>query len=324
MSPAYQPYGPRDAVPPPFYSRGGSFLVLLLEGNQEQLEALVKTMLNDPAEGAVSYTVPSKWIAMQVGSYESLGSRAPGFVSDGVAPETSIAFWVPLLASKAGAKYVALNAPFVYVDQPMSLSSGREVFGYPKSLGRFTPEVWNGTGMQMSAFGGRYFANSRATWGPLIELLNVSPKPVADVLAVAGALGLSPPPVESATQVAETLSLAAGVTAPDGSAKLSGEPWETIERFVAMLEGTMRQAFLKQFRDVKGSTEAVYREVIEADGKVNGPSFAISLDTWQLRLNQQDNHPIATELGLAPVQQTKLAFTMAMDIELLPGEVVAP
>ena len=132
VSPAYQPYGPRDAVPPPFYSRGGSFLVLLLEGNQEQLEALVKTMLDDPAEGAVSYTVPSKWIAMQVGSYESLGSRAPGFVSDGVAPETSIAFWVPLLASKAGAKYVALNAPFVYVDQPMSLSSGREVFGYPE------------------------------------------------------------------------------------------------------------------------------------------------------------------------------------------------
>ncbi len=86
----------------------------------------------------------------------------------------------------------------------------------------------------------------------------------------------------------------------------------------------MRQAFLKQFRDVKGSTEAVYREVIEADGKVIRPELRNLARHLAAELNQQDNHPIATELGLAPVQQTKLAFTMAMDIELLPGTVVAP
>ncbi len=318
MSPAYQNFGPRDVVPPPFYSRGGSFLVLILPAEQTQLQTLVDTMLNEPAKGQVSYTVPGKWVAMQVGTYVALGSRASGYASAGMASETSVAFWVPLLGKQGAATdYVALNAPFVYVDQPMSLSSGREVFGYPKSLGRFTPELWNGSGIEMYAFGGMYFQNSHATWSPLIKLL-----PATTTAGVAG-------PVQAAleeetpTQVAEVIFRGANAI-PDTVAGLGGELWETVKRFVAMLEGTMRQAFLKQFRDVAGSTGACYQKVIEANGTVISPRVSLSDTTWRVQLSQQSNHPIAAELGLAPVIETKLGFTISMDIELLPGTVVAP
>ena len=106
-----------------------------------------------------------------------------GFISEFQASVT-----VPVVV---GAKHEAIYkhhglmmvSPYIVVDNPISLCSGREIYGYPKSLGRFVfdrdaeqpdgtypPVDWRERRLTVNVFGGPDDPTKRAAWTPFIEL----------------------------------------------------------------------------------------------------------------------------------------------------------
>jgi hypothetical protein len=319
----YVEYGARDTSPPPFESEGGGFLGLALKGDPAKIDDLIKRMLNEPAGGKVVYTRMGSYVVLLVGTFPAL--RASRFPGGGYVSETQLSLWLPVKARAAnGVERVCLTAPYIFVDNPLSLECGREDFGYPKSLGHFQPERWNGVSMQLKAFGGNWGYVNHAAWTPLIEIGLAGGAPLAGIGAAAapGAPGvaLATTPEEVAAALTRRALLEQGGVSPDS---LLGWINIVLGFIKEVMEGKVKQVFLKQFRDASTPDVCCYQAVVEALAEVKNVSSSESLQDWQVTLYNLDSHPMFEDLGLVS-QSTRLAFECHMDLTLNLGEIVAP
>lgn len=311
MSPAaYVEYGGRATAPPPFLSTEGSFRGLLLEGDAELITELVQRMLNVPAGGSVFYKpMLGKWVLMQTGAFKKVSSQAPAFENWGYVDEAQISLWIPVLAGtmQDGAfvsERICMAVPYILVNNPMSYAGGREVYGYPKSLGRFDPETAIGDPQKVEAFGGDFLPTNAADWHPLFELSRsgASGGAQAQALGLADALGSL---AEACGRLAFELP-ELGVL-------------EDIMR--ALLGKQIRQVFLKQFRDVEVAGASCYQRVVEAPIDFLTSTIHPSLDQWQVLVHHLDSHPVDVELGVKS-QTTRLSFEVQMDFIAAAGHTV--
>jgi len=275
-------------------------------------------MLSDPAKGTVEYRpLLGEHVLMLTGAFGRVSSEAPGFRDWGHVDEAQISLWVPVLAGRTvgtrfHAERLCLSVPFIVVNNPMSYAGGREVYGYPKTLGRFTPAAGMGNPLTVKVFGGDFKPANNAAWHPLFEIEKVkgparklpkgSPKP-------------TPQDPGKIVRWIEEHGAAMWDLSPD-TALLA----DIID---ALLDKRARQVFLKQFRDAEVAGRACYQAVIEAPIQVTKASWLPSLQEWELKVNTLDSHPVAKELGVAS-QRTRFTFELEMDMIAEPGEVVAP
>jgi hypothetical protein len=205
---------------------------------------------------------------------------------------------------------IGMAVPYILVNNPMSYAGGREIYGYPKTLGIFDPASGVGDPLKVEAFGGEFSPTNEARWQPLFELRRTVTPP-----AGGGAAG------------GHWRSLA------DASEELP-RSWEGLAEGlpeVSLLESILKvltgqetlQVFLKQFRDVKEPGKACYRQVIEAPIEFLKTQVRPSLEEWQLVVDHLDSHPIDKELGLK-TQTTIFSFDGQMDFVAAPGQIVAP
>lgn len=305
MSPApeYVEYGPRETFPPAFLASGGHFLGLVLKGGSPQIKALCDRVLNVPAEEKVKYAPFGPYVVMMLGSFAQQTSLAKGFVNRGYASETALVFWVPLLATDAsGDTRLCLAAPYVFVDNQLSLLCGREDFGYAKAIANFYPASGSGPNVAVEAFGGDYVPGSKAGWR---EVLNI--------VAIGGAVAETAwdTPQKVATELVGTAGAGEGIL--EVVVKLVGE----------LAEKKARHVFLKQFRDAETAGKACYRCVVEAPLAFDEPSVRVLLEAWEVSVTPLESHPIAADLGVE-TQITPLAFELKMNMLLNAGKVVAP
>lgn len=303
MSPApdYVEYGPRATFPPAFLARGGQFLGLLLKGELAQIKALCDRVLNVPAEGKIKYAPLGPYVVMMVGSFAQQTSQAKDFIHRGYASETAAVFWLPLLATYPnGDTGLSLAAPYVFVDNQMSLLCGREDFGYAKSLARFYPETGLGPNVTVETFGGNFSPTSKADWH--------------EVLKIAGG-GAAAETWDTPQKVATALLGKAG--AAEATLK------QVLKLVQELVEEKARHVFLKQFRDAELAGKACYRYVVEAPLAFTEPSVRVVLGGWLVTVTELQSHPIAEDLGVE-TQITPLAFELKMNLLLSPGKEVAP
>lgn len=310
MSPAaYVEYGGRATAPPPFRSTEGTFRGLMLKGDALLIAQLVERYLNVPAAGAVVYRpLLGEWVLMQTGAFKKVSSEAPGFESWGYVDEAQISLWIPLAAGRlAGDHFVAericMAVPYILVNNPMSYAGGREIYGYPKSLGIFDPPSAVGDPQKVEAFGGDFAAGSAAGWHPLFELRRVRASPG-----------------ESAV-----LELGEALKALPGAWRELDLPLPQVsvikDIFETLTGKQMRQVFLKQFRDEQVVGAACYQHVVEAPIDFLSTQIRPSLDEWELVVHHLDSHPVDVEMGIA-TQRTRLSFDVQMDFVAAAGEVV--
>jgi hypothetical protein len=300
----YVEYGPRETIPPPFISKGGSFLGLGLQGDMAAIQNLCDKVLNTPAQGTVKYKPLTHYVILLVGSFAQLRSEI--YPSKGYVPETQLSLWVPL--EETVGSHLCLTAPFIFIDNPMSLLSGRDDFGYPKALGQFTPTAWEKSGIGLDVYGGDFGQNNIPRWCELLKITQASVSPAV------------PPPDETPQEVAEKLGHLAQQES-GGSASLLSAVAKFVEE---LIKGQVKQTFLKQFRDVASSSDACYQKLVEAVAKVENVHPHISPVEWQVDLVELASHPVVEELGLKKSEKTRLAFEAEMDVILELGQVVAP
>ncbi len=314
--PPYVEYGGRVDSPAPFLSDEGRLRALVLDADAAALDELVERSLTVPAQGKVEYRAVGGAVLLQVGRFGSVTCLIEPYDTWGSVRETVACFWVPVVAGRKRlgvfvADRFGFFAPFVFVDNPVSLIAGRDVYGYNKSQARFEPADGLGERVEVRTFGGDFKAGARVEWRRVLELEQLPGKggggPVLDGIGdVAKML------------VPELVELATG----DGDLELPGL---TLAAHVmkSALAGRGNQVFLKQMRDADDGHRACYQGVIEAGATFHHVSARPVDHPVRVTIHPLDSHPITAELGV----ESQVA-THALDCELSftveRGEVVAP
>jgi hypothetical protein len=282
----------------PYLQQDAHILVFLLAADRQRLRDLCDTKLNalgtEAARTAPGFDyaplapyVLMLYATMKISSLDAQ-DRALGWMR-----ETEISFWVPTVArAKSGGllvpDHVAFFVPYLFVDNPYALLAGREVYGFPKTLGQiqgvadydapaFTLDVW---GFE------RFGPDEEGKVRRLLALRSTQPADDARPRAAA--------PWRSwgeARRALIHLLLDDGGHDPDGT---------TTSLLHALDQAEIPLVFLKQFPAVTDSARACYQALVEAPARVvefhAGHRLA---GDYRLVLQDLASHPLARTLGLS-------------------------
>lgn len=292
-APAYVARGGDLVFPHPAALRGVRVYSFLLDADRGALQALLDAWLNRPSGGAVKYVALAPYVALTCVHNDSISSVHPEASGNGSVEETDFSFWAPALGMKRAAglwipdRLVWLPA-YIFVDDIYALAAGRELYGFPKTLGRFrlpeSPEEASRFTLETPAFR-VWSAAERCAFRPVLDVSRVEGAPPGASRDPGGVeealLGLRRLLVEGQKDTpAHLLSLLAGAFERLGPKRL---------RFV----------FLKQFRGVGDSTRACYQAITEATTEIVATRGGGLLPgPYRLTLHHLDSHPIARDLGL--------------------------
>jgi hypothetical protein len=127
---------------PPFHFTGVTMRVFPLRANRYLLQRFIDQQLNIIPPEAGQFRVFLPYIYLIIVNYGRMSVEAAnlGWIS-----QNEVAFSVPLIWTRqAGGKLVqdfAYVSPFIYVDNPLSMTTGREVYGWPKMMAGFDPQL---------------------------------------------------------------------------------------------------------------------------------------------------------------------------------------
>jgi hypothetical protein len=304
--PNYIEYGPRLTSPGPFLAEGGRFLCLVLRGDAEKLEQLCERVLGEPAQGRCDYTLLTPYVVMMIGSWTGLSSLWPGLVGAGNVPETSLTFWLPVSATDADGSFrVCLFAPYLFVDNEVSLLIGREDFGYAKALGQFDPQplIVPPTGTTtITAYGEDPSGQGPPGW--------------YDVVILEETAGAEPTPADANVALGVAEELVEGLKGP------ARDPMWVVARVKEFFESKTREVFLKQVRDASQPTRACLRQVVESPIVVRQPKPSLLPSSWDVTVIPSGTYPIYDDLGVDK-QTALVAYALEWEMELGTGLIIA-
>jgi hypothetical protein len=237
-------------------------------------------------------------------------SATPPYDERGGVHEPQVAVWIPVALRDPTSSHdrFAMCIPFIWLDNPMSLADGRELFGYPKSWGwpKFpadgeTPQRW-----KLDAFGLNYDPDALAARHHLLEVVQ------GDSLAegVEDELG----------SLADIARHAAGSLFDETSEIVAD--FGLAESIVSdLLHDRLPNVFLKQFRSVEDGLSASLQQVVEADYEITRLSARPVLFEHHLTVHQLDSHPVIEDLGLES-QTLNIAYEVEMDFNVGGGRVL--
>jgi hypothetical protein len=132
--PAYVERGSDPTQRPPYRLDRCQLTAFGLSADRDRLGALVDRDLNGPAAGVVRYTPAAPLVVLIAAFSGRAASTDAEHATRGWIPEADVAFWVPLLRRGGGPPGLVWYMPYVWVDSVAPMVSGREIYGFSKSL----------------------------------------------------------------------------------------------------------------------------------------------------------------------------------------------
>jgi hypothetical protein len=285
----------------------------VLEGKLANLERLCDRYLNEPSQGMLHYVPVFPFVFLAFTQAKRLSGIAPSYHHLGWSPEVEVAVFVLTASLKRQVSppevdHLAWFVPYIFVDNPLAVTWGREVHGFPKELGwiempvdRQVPDR-----LTLDAFALRTFSPySRLT---RLRLLAVNREGANGEFPGGPLLGAPTwtSPLGALRPLAERLF-------GDKSPPLLGKSF-----FQTTLAETTRwdvpQVFLKQFSAVEDGERACYQAIVESSLRVTNFRGARLLPgAYQFRLFPCDSHPIDGDLGLSETQPSVLSYWLDFD-----------
>jgi len=300
---------------------GVTTFAFALHADHQALQALVDSQLNAAPHGAVRYEVVghSALLTFLAAEHCTSASETIGWLSDREA-----AFWLLLIERRAsGAARLVYWIPYLLIDAMSGMVTGREVWGYRKSLGTIDLPTAPESPAQFTASTVVFSTFSAATRGENAALVTVrGPGPIG--------------PLEPAWRdLPDTFREIEGMIR-EGFSEFDMSDWLNA---VTVAEGLLRLAAtqrvpvinLKQIRDARDSTKACYQALVECPCELVRLTGAGPLPgDFTAAILSCASHPIVADLGLgtpaAPNGITELpvrfAFWVKMDFRTLDGDVI--
>lgn len=128
---------------PPFHFDGVTVRLFPLRASRQHLQRFINQYLNIVPPQVARFRVPAPFVYLMLINY---GRMAVDAANLGWISQREIAFCVPLeWYELRNGRYQfrdwATICPFIYVDNPLSMTTGREVYGWPKSIARLDEEL---------------------------------------------------------------------------------------------------------------------------------------------------------------------------------------
>jgi hypothetical protein len=268
-----------------------------LRADPELLDALCTTVLHDPT-GAMSYTPLGEFVLLSFGSMvvRSLSTdRSALFGSTyadmGSSAERHAALWVPTAAGHRAdhadlIDRIALFIPAMWVDNPVSLLGGRDIYGIAKQWGEPAITTGDRPSCSLDVFGGTFGRNESSGLHRLFDLTPRDGHHVGEAVEEAAA--------EAGRIVGGALGrlLHGTVTLPDEALFR--------EAAAAVARRQLRQVGARQFRTAVGDgTVATDVELVELTSTFARLDARLLHRSFEFTLQSLPSHPLGRTLGLA-------------------------
>jgi Acetoacetate decarboxylase (ADC) len=309
--PEYVDYGALMTPPAPFRSLGTTLYGFWAQADPERLSALCRKVFAEPSGERVSARPIGHHVMLTWGLISRVVSQTPPYDQRGGVAEPQVAVWVPIVLHDPASERerFAMFIPYIWLDNAMSLATGRELFGYPKSWGwlKFPSD---GAGdaaprWKVDAFGLNYSPDALAARHRLLEVVRTG---TAAEAAANDLVSLE----ELARDMAGHLFAHGGLLA---DLELAADAIGDIRAH------RMRGVFLKQVRDVRDGLAAALQQLVEADYTILRLRARPILAEHRLTVRHLDSHPVREELGLES-QTLGLAYEVEMDFDVGGGRVL--
>jgi hypothetical protein len=315
--PAYIDRCGEQVFVPPFTADITDFYGFGVKADHETLNAnICNRFFNDPL-GYDGQNRPRRFTALQYVFFvfnliEKACSTDQNYKDSGVFSYKEAAVWMIIADHETNT--IRWFLPYVFVDSPYALHPGREIYGFPKTMGTCgipegpePPELlWIETGV----------VKKRGGYGNVARLLEV---------------GLPPGCRCSQSQHGKkedffrTLLHTLEVEGPEYLEQF-GLPRKFAENaYQDLRDGQLSLIFLKEFRDGQDPTHASGLVVQEAESQITNfsgsriysmPSDRSQTD-YEIAINDVFSHPMRRDLGLGAGQlKCKLAFWMSFGFSL--------
>jgi hypothetical protein len=297
---------------PPFIAEGVEYYGFVLDADKRKLQELCDRYLNQPTGGRGRFVPAGGFVVLACCNLASLRSKTPPYDNFGRFAELEVAFWV-MTIDKAN-KRLFWFLPYIFVDNTYAMAMGRELYGFPKSMGaiRIPPSPEEATEFGLDTVVVRkYPPLSR---GEVLRLVQVRRAPAGDIYSG---------PSGTFHELGGFVRNIVGFL--DDRLNL----FDDIRLFIRSLDDLLHlripMLFLKQIRDVVQPTQAAYQVVVETtpfssrlhEARVLGANYDVIIEPC-------DSHPICPELGLAATGalRSKINFYVKFDFEIGVGTII--
>jgi hypothetical protein len=295
----------QQSWPPPIVFEKVDFHGFVLRCKRELVQDLIDRQLNKPCGGVLRFHVPSSHVLLYFADFPRCYFEV--MRDKGWSSQREAAIWVPLLLDNGDEiRRLCIYSPYVFVDNPVALTAGREVFGFFKESGSIgLPGDPNNARAYMLDTIGAVAYSSETKIGP-VRLLSIESheKPGGhpwDTLR------------EAVARVRQGLELLPDLEAPIGAAEDNHS--------ATLLSLTPSMVFLKQFRSIGADQDACYQAITEVVPKISA-FYGFELEhRGHFHLETVESHPLACDLGLAD-QTVRLAFKARFDMRFPGGRIL--
>ncbi|QEC50466.1 hypothetical protein FSW04_24720 [Baekduia soli] len=311
-TPPYVEFGGLASAPGPLQCDDTTLYVFALQADAARLDTLCRRVFAGPTGGAVDYRPLGDHVLLTFGVVGAIRPVLEPWHSMGAVREPQVGFWIPVARVRAdddgdlvGERFGMFCAAMM-LDNPISLLSGREDYGYPKTMGWSTmPDGDLADPFTLEVFGMDFGGGQAPARRPLMEL-----RPAGDELGEADlALGDM---LEVGQWIRDVL-----FAGPDRVALGL--------RFAMDFAQDLRahrvdQVFLKQVRATEDGRRADLQQVVVAPAVTRNVRATQLRRDYDLTLHHLDSHPLGDELGLTD-QRVTLAARLDFDFLIEAGTV---
>ncbi len=286
----------------PFQQQNTRMYGFFVEGELNKLQACIDRDLNAVAAGKYHFKPLSNCVMLTFADIQHCYSSNPQDINKGWGVEVDVCFWVPVGNfvvdnGKERLDCVYWYTPYIWVNSPIAMVNGRDIYGYPKTIGQIElpkPDAPNHFKIAVNSFK-TYTKETESEWNELLNIKNLAPG--------ASLTKRWDNFIDAAKGIFE-LAKGEQRVIPDINA---------LEQITTLLtEPQLPQIFLKQIPDNHGN-KAAYQALLSAPAKVNsfeggGPL----LGDYQIVLQDIASIPIAQDLGIKVGAQPSI-FNFWMD-----------
>ncbi|QCP52776.1 acetoacetate decarboxylase [Trinickia violacea] len=306
----------------PMHLNASDMYGFFIKGDLEKLQETVDATLNRVAANRMTFRALSPYIMLTFTRVEHAQSSFPADYNKGWGKECDIIPWILVGQVEENDGNTKLHRVFLYpsytwVDVPMAISIGREIFGYPKNICQLSmPEPGDDP---------LAFKISCEGWEPYSPETQLDVHPLIEIAATD--TGKTHQPVSGFFDV-----IREGLKILRSEPDLFALDEAGLQDFESLLlRPRIDQLFLKQFPDASG-VKAVYQAVVVAPAVIDkvyeaellGYTYACTVhkfDTFRL------DETLGLELGTQPVLlpfHIKMDFTVTEGEELLEAAATSP
>jgi uncharacterized protein with NAD-binding domain and iron-sulfur cluster len=277
-----------EEMPLPYAFTGLTIRSFPLPADTATLQVMCDRYLNIAPPEVLEYRPLGGLVFMQVATYQSLASRTD---REGFFSENEISFNVLVARGRRingrwEAQDLAFYFPYIYVDNPWAIATGREVFGYPKAWStlQIPDDPRHPAPVRLDTMVLPVLAPAtKLELRPLVEIERHQERRLAEWLHEIRDLGIG---------LKDYLLGHSGLLAQlDRS--LVGEVAQTLTR------GRIPVVSLKQYRDVVSPDRACYQAIVNAVMRITKYHGGGLLEgDYRVRIHDYESTPIVRELGL--------------------------